>query len=222
MIARRRGGPAGPRSGRRSRQGAAPPGAVAVLGSPARRPLVRPGLRGRRSRRRRGGCLRHGRAEPPGRDRPPACGRRRPGAGRSGGSGGVEASFARRAGPELLWDLIIGASSEVDRRVFTDPAFAAANRRALAERFVQGAAGYARDLVLATSRWPFDPAAVRVPVDLWYGGQDASPVHSPDRGAELARRLPTARRHLLPAAGGAVLWTHSEAILAALLAALRR
>jgi pimeloyl-ACP methyl ester carboxylesterase len=85
--------------------------------------------------------------------------------------------------------------------------------------FAQGAAGYARDFVLATSDWPFDPSAIRVPVDLWYGGHDTSTVHSPDLGVELARRIPGARRHLLPEAGGSLLWTHAEEILASLTSA---
>jgi pimeloyl-ACP methyl ester carboxylesterase len=58
-----------------------------------------------------------------------------------------------------------------------------------------------------------------VPVHLWYGAHDTSTVHSPDHGAELAPRIPGARRHLIPEAGGALLWTHAEAILAALLSA---
>ena len=71
-------------------------------------------------------------------------------------------------------------------------------------------------------RWPFDLADIRVPVDLWYGGLDASPVHSPDHGAELARRIPAARRHLLPEAGGSLLWTHAEEIVASLVPAGER
>ena len=66
--------------------------------------------------------------------------------------------------------------------------------------------------------WPFNLAHMSVPVGLWYGGQDSSPVHSPDFGASLADRIPTAQRHLLPDAGGALLWTHAEAILRSLLA----
>jgi pimeloyl-ACP methyl ester carboxylesterase len=71
--------------------------------------------------------------------------------------------------------------------------------------------------VLSMSPWPFDPAAITVPVDLWYGGQDASTGHSPDFGASLARRIPTADRHFLPDAGGALLWTHAQDVLRSLL-----
>ncbi len=130
--------------------------------------------------------------------------------------GGFESFFARVGSAEMLWSLILSMSSEVDRRVYADPAFEGAYRRALAEGFSQGTGGYARDLLLATLRWPFDPAAITIPVDLWYGGHDTSTVHSPDHGASLARRIPGARHRLLPDAGGSMLWTHADDILAAL------
>ena len=131
---------------------------------------------------------------------------------------GFEESFAATAGADMMWRLTTGMSSDVDLAVYTAPDFAAVYRRALDEGFAQGAAGYARDLVLAFGRWPFDPAGIKVPVDLWYGGQDTSTVHSPDLGATLALRIPTARRHLLPDAGGSLLWTHADEILESLLA----
>ncbi|GAA2845837.1 hypothetical protein GCM10010517_02350 [Streptosporangium fragile] len=129
---------------------------------------------------------------------------------------GFAASFAENADAEGMWQLIVSMSSDLDRAVYTDPAFEGHYRRALAEGFSQGAAGYTRDLVLAMSPWPFDVAGITVPVDLWYGAHDTSTVHSPDHGATLARRIPTARRHLLPEAGGSVLWTHAREILTAL------
>jgi pimeloyl-ACP methyl ester carboxylesterase len=130
---------------------------------------------------------------------------------------GVEAMFAASGSAEMLWNLIVRSSSEVDLAIYTSPDFEAAFKRALAEGFAQGAAGYARDLVLALGRWPFELAAIRVPVDLWYGGHDASAVHSPDHGATLIERIPTGRRHLRPEAGGSLLWTHAEEILSTLI-----
>ncbi|QEV16278.1 alpha/beta fold hydrolase [Streptomyces alboniger] len=135
--------------------------------------------------------------------------------------GAAEASFADFGSAERLWDLIITTSPEVDRTVYTDPVFRTAFRRAMDEAFRQGPAGYARDTVLATGRWPFDPAGIAVPVDLWYGRRDTSPTHSPDLGESLAQMIPTATRHLLPTAGGSLLWTHAEAVLRTLLAHVR-
>jgi hypothetical protein len=53
-------------------------------------------------------------------------------------------------------------------------------------------------------------------VDLWYGAQDTSPVHSPDFGATLAARLPRATRTVDPGEGGSILWTRARDILARL------
>ncbi|MGY1771337.1 alpha/beta fold hydrolase [Blastococcus sp. SYSU D00813] len=130
---------------------------------------------------------------------------------------GAAAVFAGLASPEAMEQMVLGGSSDADRAVYAEPGFAAAYRRAMAEAFAQGPEGYTTDTVLTMRRWPFDPAAVPVPVDLWYGALDASPVHSPDAGAGLAARLPTARRTVLADAGGALLWTHAEAVLTALL-----
>ncbi|MEU7282910.1 alpha/beta hydrolase [Streptomyces sp. NPDC045431] len=127
------------------------------------------------------------------------------------------ASFAGFGSADALWELVVTTGSEADRAVYTDAVFRHAFRRAMDEAFSQGPAGYARDTVLAMARWPFDPAGIAVPVDLWYGEQDTSPVHSPDLGASLARMIPMATRHLLPAAAGSLLWTHTEAVLRTLL-----
>ncbi|MFE6685773.1 alpha/beta fold hydrolase [Streptomyces sp. NPDC057743] len=117
---------------------------------------------------------------------------------------------------EAMGDMVMNRSPECDLAVYQDPAFAAGYRRALDEGFAQGAAGYARDTVLAMGRWPFALDGITVPVDVWYGEQDTG--HSPDNGALLAARMPGAHRHVVPGAGGALLWTHAESILAALLA----
>lgn len=85
------------------------------------------------------------------------------------------------------------------------------------EGFSQGPAGYARDTALTMGRWPFDPSQISVPVEVWYGQQDTSPTHSPDLGSGLARLIPTAHRHIVQDAAGAVLWTHTQAILCSLL-----
>lgn len=121
--------------------------------------------------------------------------------------------------PAMLHHLVLTSSAEVDRAVYADAAFDAAYRRALEEGFSQGPEGYARDAVLATSRWPFDPARIDVRVDVWCGSLDASPVHSPDLGKSLAARMKLARRTVVAGAGAAILWTHAEAILSALVEA---
>ncbi|MFE0809908.1 alpha/beta fold hydrolase [Streptomyces sp. NPDC058848] len=117
---------------------------------------------------------------------------------------------------DAMWDMVMGGSPACDLAVYREDGFAAAYRHALSEGFAQGAAaGYARDTVLAMGRWPFALDAVTVPVDIWYGEHDTS--HSPDNGALLSTRIPGARRHVVPGIGGALLWTHAEPVLTALL-----
>ncbi|SMB97002.1 alpha/beta fold hydrolase [Deinococcus hopiensis] len=131
---------------------------------------------------------------------------------------GFEAAFADFATAGGLWELILGMSGERDRAVYLDPTFHAAYRQALAEGFARGARPYARDLVNALAPWPYEPEEMRIPVDLWFGGQDASTVHSPDFGMTLASRLPYATRVLDANEGASILWTRAYEILQALLA----
>jgi pimeloyl-ACP methyl ester carboxylesterase len=118
--------------------------------------------------------------------------------------------------------MVRSASPEVDRAVYLDPTFADVFASALDEGFVQGPDGYARDTLLVMQRWPFDPAAIRQPVHLWYGSVDASPFHSRDSGASLAQRIPGSARTVVEGAGGSILWTHGTEILEALLEARHR
>lgn len=132
---------------------------------------------------------------------------------------GFEASFAERADAESMWTLILSMSSAVDRALYEHPDFASVFRQSLAEGFAQGPGGYVRDLVLASSPWPTAPERVSVPVHLWYGELDSSPVHSPDFGQTLCARFPSATLHTLPDEGSALLWTRSREILAELVEA---
>jgi len=128
---------------------------------------------------------------------------------------GAEAFF-RTMTPARMREMVLWMSGPSDRAIYLDPAFDAAYRRALDEGFAQGPDGYAHDTVLAMSPWPFDLGRISVPVDLWYGTEDTSPVHSPDHGASLEERIPGARRTVIEGAGGAILWTHARAILESL------
>ncbi|MER5394500.1 alpha/beta hydrolase [Saccharopolyspora sp. NPDC002686] len=125
----------------------------------------------------------------------------------------AEQSFAEFGSADSLWQLITRFSPEGDLAVYRSPGFEPIFRKAMAEGFAQGPGGYARDTLLTMSRWPFAVADVRTPVDLWYGQLDTSPSHSPDHGAALAGRIPSANHHLVADAGGSLLWTHAEAIL---------
>jgi pimeloyl-ACP methyl ester carboxylesterase len=126
---------------------------------------------------------------------------------------GFEDAVAARATPEGLWQLIMDMSSAPDLVLYRGEALQRAFRQALGEGFAQGSHSYARDLVNSLRRWPFELERIAVPIDLWYGAQDTSSVHSPDRGATLAARLPLATHTLDPAQGGALLWTRAHELL---------
>jgi pimeloyl-ACP methyl ester carboxylesterase len=134
----------------------------------------------------------------------------------------AEAVFRGMMTPTSLKEMIRSHSPEVDLAVYLEPSFAAAFASAVDEGFVQGPDGYARDTLLVMQRWPFDPAQIRQPVQLWYGSADASPFHSLDLGASLARRIPGAVRTVVDGGGGSILWTHGTEILEALLEARQR
>lgn len=133
---------------------------------------------------------------------------------------GFEAGFAKQATAAMMWELIVRSSAPADRAVYTDPAFETAYRACLAEGLAQGGAGYARDFALTMGPWPFDLTAVSVPVDLWYGELDSGTVHSPDHGQILTTRIPGARLHTPPAAGGSLLWTDPTPVLTTLITAV--
>ncbi len=123
-----------------------------------------------------------------------------------------EAGFAQMNAARM-WSMVSADSAPDDLAIYRRPAFAAAYRRALDEGFARGGQGYARDTLLAMSPWQLELADITIPVELWYGARDRSPVHSPDLGESLARRIPGARRTLVADAGGALLWTHAAEIL---------
>jgi pimeloyl-ACP methyl ester carboxylesterase len=128
----------------------------------------------------------------------------------------VERHLARTMTADSFLEMIGDMSGDVDRSVYCEPAFWVPFSAAVHEAFRQGATGCARDLILAMGKWPFALEDIRVPVDIWYGEHDTSPVHSPDHGAKLAERLPRSMRHVVSGAGGSVAWTHTADILAAL------
>lgn len=131
----------------------------------------------------------------------------------------AETVFRGMMTPASIKEMVRVASPEVDLAVYLEPSFAKAFATALDEGFAQGPDGYARDTLLVMQRWPFDPANIRPPVHLWYGSADASPFHSLDFGASLARRIPGAARTVVDGAGGSLLWSHGAQILEALVAA---
>jgi pimeloyl-ACP methyl ester carboxylesterase len=131
------------------------------------------------------------------------------------------ASFTSSIDARGLLELVVSTSSERDRSLYESAPFRAAYLRCLEEGIGRSPGSYVLDLVNTFSEWPFEVETIEAPVDLWYGALDSSPLHSPDFGAEISRRLPNATRHLLEGEGGSILWTCARQILSSL-AALQR
>ena len=112
---------------------------------------------------------------------------------------------------ESLFDFILNNHPPSDAAVFGEPGFRALFRATLAEGFRQEPTGYARDTVLAMLSWRLDLAAIDVPVTVLFGADDQT--HSPDLGATLTNRIPTAERIVVPGLGGSLLWARPELVL---------
>jgi pimeloyl-ACP methyl ester carboxylesterase len=114
-------------------------------------------------------------------------------------------------GADELYRMVLTGYPGSDAPVYERPDFQALFKAALDDGFSCGAAGYARDTVLATGPWPAELFEQRVPVTVLFGRDDA--VHSPDLGRTLAARITGARRLVVDGVGGALLWSHPELVL---------
>ncbi|MFC0672983.1 alpha/beta fold hydrolase [Brachybacterium hainanense] len=115
---------------------------------------------------------------------------------------------------EAMEAMVLGGAHPSDHAVYAEPDFLALYRRSLAEGFADGGSGYVRDTLIAMRPWSLALEDLDVPVTILFGERDAG--HSPDLGLTLAARIPTARRTVVPEAGGALLWTHPQLVLEAL------
>jgi pimeloyl-ACP methyl ester carboxylesterase len=83
----------------------------------------------------------------------------------------------------------------------------------LREAFRRGADGYVHDLTLLAGPWGFDPATIRVPVQLWHGDQDTViPLH---HSRYLASVMPGATLHVCAGEAHMLMWNHLAEILMA-------
>ncbi|MGU3503106.1 hypothetical protein [Mycobacterium sp. C31M] len=88
---------------------------------------------------------------------------------------------------EDLYRMILSGYPDSDTPVYAQPDFQARLPATLRDGFASGAAGYARDTVLATCAWPAELFDQRAPVTTLYG-RDVD-AHCPDHAVTLAARI---------------------------------
>lgn len=97
------------------------------------------------------------------------------------------------ATPDQVADAMGGLVSPADR-AFVTADFADWMSRTFRHAAAQGAVGVRDDGLAAVDDWGFDLAAIRVPVAVWQGAQDAMVPYT--HGEWLAAHVPGARAHL--------------------------
>jgi pimeloyl-ACP methyl ester carboxylesterase len=100
-----------------------------------------------------------------------------------------------------------------DRRWMSIRSVKAGAASTLREAFRNGAQGYVHDLRMLSGPWGFDPANVRVPVQLWHGDEDTViPLH---HSQYLASVMPGATLRVCHGEAHMLMWNHLAEILMA-------
>lgn len=93
--------------------------------------------------------------------------------------------------------------SEIDRRALSDEV-AGYLLQEMRDGLGPGERGMVEDNLATIRPWGFDPRAVRVPTQVWHGGEDRFVPFS--HGKWMAARVPHAEPHLLPQEGHLSIW----------------
>ena len=116
-----------------------------------------------------------------------------------------------RSHPQYFLDQMNRGKPGADRELLARPAVRSAAIATLREAISHGTWGYVEDIRRLGSRWGFEPAEIRAPVQLWHGDMDTViPVHN---AFVLAEQMPNSTLHLVPGEGHMLLWSHLEEIL---------
>jgi pimeloyl-ACP methyl ester carboxylesterase len=109
---------------------------------------------------------------------------------------------------------VMAAIPEADKAALYAPENLAIFEQSIREGYRLGWGGVAQDDVIVNRNWGFDPAQIRVPVDIWHGEADVNvPIQA---GHYLAAKLPKARMFTLPGEGHFFVLQRWGEVLAAL------
>ena len=111
---------------------------------------------------------------------------------------------------------LMSSLPEADQKVLYAPEHIDALMKSIHEALRPGWQGAAQDDIIVNRDWGFDPAQIRVPVDIWHGTADVNvPSHA---GQYLHDAIPDNRVIFLPGEGHFLLMERWGEILAALTA----
>lgn len=116
-----------------------------------------------------------------------------------------------RHNPEKFFQNMVSGNSEADRRLLNRPEMKAmliGNYQEATRRSMQG---FARDSIILSNPWGFQPEDIRVPVGLWHGEDDANVSISAAR--YLATAIPGCQAHFVPGEGHWLILEHFQEIL---------
>ena len=109
-----------------------------------------------------------------------------------------ETAQMQAASPQEMLSVLSSLLSDVDRAALDDD-LGGFLLRQIREGLRPGGIGYREDSLAGYRPWGFDVSAVRVPLQVWHGGQDRFVPFS--HGKWLAARVPHAEAHLDPKGG---------------------
>lgn len=113
--------------------------------------------------------------------------------------------------PDAVLTMMEAPASAPDKRIFSDENFRHMYTTNLVASLRQGLTGFTYDMSLIARPWGFDPATIKVKVDLWHGGQDINVPLA--MGQYLANTMPQCTAHFLPDAGHLLMFAHGKEIL---------
>lgn len=109
---------------------------------------------------------------------------------------------------------VMASIPEADKAALYSPENLAVFVQSIQEGYRPGWRGVAQDDIIVNRDWGFDPASIRVPVDIWHGEADVNvPINA---GRYLATVLPQARLFILPEEGHFFVLKRWSEVLAAL------
>lgn len=120
----------------------------------------------------------------------------------------------QRRDAERFFERSLADMCAADQAVLAEPELRSRMIANSAELYRQGGRGMYDEALILARPWGFEPAELRVPVEVWQGGRDA--VVPMAMATHLARVIPGARLRLYPNEGHHLLYRHWPEIIASL------